>query len=62
MIALVGRGWRHLGWYLREFFGDTAYERYRQRHAACSGSGHEPLSQREYYKRRGATRGATGCC
>ena len=51
-------------WWLREFSGSSAYDKYLARHA-IEHPGHEPMSAREFWRRRAADaeRGVqTGCC
>lgn len=61
MTAVV-RAVRAVRWYVRELMGDSAYERYRARHAR-EHPDVAPLGEREFWRARGA--GATtgpGCC
>lgn len=44
---------RALRWYVHELLGDTAYARYVRRHEATH-PGAEPLSEREFWRRRWA--------
>ena len=43
-------------WYVREFMGDSAYERYLARFAADHSVGqmceHRPLSEKEFWRQR----------
>jgi uncharacterized short protein YbdD (DUF466 family) len=46
---------RGLRWYVREVTGATAYDRYTDRHRACS-PGVPPLSRREFERARARQR------
>ena len=43
------RAWRGVRWYLREFTGEARWDDYL-RH--CAEHGHEPMSRREFERRR----------
>lgn len=51
MTALVRRGTRWLGWYLREASGETAYDRYVA-HARAEHPDASVPSRREFERRR----------
>jgi uncharacterized short protein YbdD (DUF466 family) len=51
VTALVRRGARWLGWYLREASGETAYDRYVA-HARAEHPDAPVLSRREFERRR----------
>jgi len=52
----VARVWAPVRWYIREFMGDSAYERYLARFAADHPVGqfceHRPLSEKEFWRQR----------
>lgn len=49
-------------WYVRELLGDSAYERYRTRHAREHPE-HRPLTEREFWRDRTDGRATgPGCC
>lgn len=51
-------------WYVHELMGDTAYARYVRRHASAH-PGAEPLSERDYWRKRTANQEAapvSRCC
>lgn len=63
-LSRMPDAWRALRWYTREFFGDSAYERYLQRHQAAH-PGSPIMSEREFWRRRdqdAEERTGTGCC
>ncbi len=43
------RAWRGLRWYLREFTGEARWDDYLEH---CARHGHEPMSRREFERRR----------
>ncbi len=45
----VVRAWQGVRWYLREFTGEARWDRYL---AHCAEHGHEPVSRREFERRR----------
>jgi uncharacterized short protein YbdD (DUF466 family) len=47
--AAVVRAWRGVRWYLREFTGEARWDDYL---AHCTEHGHEPVSRREFERRR----------
>ena len=47
--AAAVRAWRGLRWYLREWSGETRWDDYLER---CAQHGHEPISRREFERRR----------
>ncbi|MGY1752437.1 YbdD/YjiX family protein [Blastococcus sp. SYSU D01042] len=49
MSAAVVRAWRSLRWYLREFTGEARWDRYLEH---CAAHGHEPMTRREFERRR----------
>ena len=58
----VARAWRGMRWYLREWSGEARWDDYLQH---CLAHGHEPVSRREFERRRAAAREATPvsrCC
>jgi uncharacterized short protein YbdD (DUF466 family) len=59
----LGAGLRAIGWYVREFFGDTAYDKYLARHRVSHCAPDlPPLSRREFYRRLTDEGRITGCC
>jgi uncharacterized short protein YbdD (DUF466 family) len=46
---------RALRWYVRELTGTGAYDRYTERHRACSG-GVAPMSRRQFERARARQR------
>ncbi len=66
-MARAGRVGAALGlvrWWVREFSGASAYDKYLARHA-LEHPDHAPLSAREFWRRRAADAEAavqTGCC
>lgn len=60
--AAVRRGARAVRWYVRELLGESAYERYRDRHAR-EHPDHPPLSERDFWRARADARTTgPGCC
>lgn len=56
------RAVRAVRWYVRELMGDSAYERYRDRHQR-EHPGHPPVTEREFWRARDADRTTgPGCC
>jgi uncharacterized short protein YbdD (DUF466 family) len=51
-------------WYLRELTGETAYERYLEHRAASHDGTGEPMSRREFERRRAERSAQPGnrCC
>ena len=49
MTAPLLRAWRGVRWYLREFTGETRWDRYLEH---CTEHGHTPMSRREFERRR----------
>jgi uncharacterized short protein YbdD (DUF466 family) len=47
--SAAGRAWRGVRWYLRECSGEARWDDYL-RH--CAEHGHEPMSRREFERRR----------
>ncbi len=47
--AALVRAWRGVRWYLREFTGETRWDDYL---AHCAEHGHQPVSRREFERRR----------
>ncbi|MDR0626759.1 MAG: putative selenoprotein [Bifidobacteriaceae bacterium] len=62
------RAWSALSWYIREFLGDNAYDKYLVRHHLAHtawravGVDHAPLSRREFYRRLADAASVRGCC
>ena len=62
MTAAVVRAWQGVRWYLREFTGEARWDRYLEH---CAAHGHEPMTRREYERRRSDALEAnpvTSCC
>ena len=62
MTAAVVRAWQGVRWYLREFTGEARWDRYLEH---CAGHGHEPMTRREFERRRSDALEAnpiTSCC
>ena len=49
MTAAVVRAWQGVRWYLREFTGEARWDRYLEH---CTQHGHEPMTRREFERRR----------
>lgn len=47
--SAFGRAWRGVRWYLKEFSGESRWDDYLQQ---CSADGTEPMSRREFERRR----------
>jgi uncharacterized short protein YbdD (DUF466 family) len=47
--SAAGRAWRGVRWYLREWSGEARWDDYL-RH--CAEHGHQPMSRREFERRR----------
>ena len=47
--AAVVRAWQGVRWYLREFTGEARWDDYL---AHCADHGHQPVSRREFERRR----------
>lgn len=61
-MTAVARAARAVRWYVRELLGDSAYERYRDRHAR-EHPGAPPLTEREFWRARSDGRATgPGCC
>lgn len=67
-IGKLGKMLRHVAgeirWYTREFFGDTAYERYVARHK-IDHPDHPPMCERDFWRMRdrdAEDQVQTGCC
>lgn len=63
-MTTVAGAWRGLRWYLRELTGETQYDKYVERHAR-EHAGAEPLTRREFERRRIAAADAkpgSRCC
>jgi uncharacterized short protein YbdD (DUF466 family) len=61
-VSAVVRALRGVRWYLRELTGEAGWDRYLEH---CAEHGHEPMSRREFEKRRSDAREAnpvTRCC
>jgi hypothetical protein len=63
------RAWRAAKWYVAEFFGDNAYEKYLVRHelaharlGGAEPAAHRPMSRREFYRRLTDSTPPKGCC
>ena len=50
-----------LAWYFRELLGENAYDKYLVSHAKAH-PGSQPLTRRQFYRRRGDQASPTGCC
>lgn len=64
IVDAVRRGAVSVRWYVREFFGDSAYERYLVHHAATHPD-HPALSEREFWRMRdrdAESQVISGCC
>ncbi|MFF8955541.1 YbdD/YjiX family protein [Streptomyces sp. NPDC014894] len=62
--AALGRGLRAVHWYLRELTGESAYDRYCERHRR-EHPGAEPPTPREFQRllvRRQEERPRSRCC
>jgi len=62
MSISVAAAWQGMRWYLREFTGEGRWDAYV---VACREHGHEPVSRREFERRRAdlAERSVTmRCC
>ena len=60
--SATGRAWHGVRWYLREWSGEARWDDYL-RH--CAQHGHEPMSRREFERRRADERERTPvsrCC
>ncbi|PRY47479.1 uncharacterized protein DUF466 [Geodermatophilus tzadiensis] len=56
------RAWRGVRWYLREWSGEARWDDYL---AHCAAHGHQPVSRREFERRRADERERTSvsrCC
>ncbi|WP_454295632.1 YbdD/YjiX family protein [Salana multivorans] len=53
--------WRALVWWVKGVLGASAYERYLARHRV-EHPDHEPLSEREFWRRRQDDAPPKGCC
>jgi len=67
VVASVVRGWRGIGWYLRELTGESAYDRYLERHeedGRGDGDGWPPLTRREFERLRAerSVQPGSRCC
>jgi len=67
VTRMVVRGWRGIGWYLRELTGETAYERYLEHHASRAHDEHHsglPMTRREFERQRAERSAQPGgrCC
>ncbi|MGY1604155.1 YbdD/YjiX family protein [Geodermatophilus sp. SYSU D00815] len=51
--ASLARAWRGVRWYLREWSGEAGWDRYLEH---CAAHGHEPMSRREFERRRADAR------
>lgn len=49
MTTAAGRAMRGVRWYLREFTGEARWDRYLEH---CAAHGHEPMTRREFERRR----------
>jgi hypothetical protein len=47
--AAAVRGWRGVRWYLREWSGESRWDDHLRE---CAEHGHEPLTRREFERRR----------
>ncbi len=47
--SAAGRVWRGVCWYLREFSGEARWDDHLRQ---CAEHGHEPLTRREFERRR----------
>ncbi len=58
---VTGRAWRGVRWYLREWSGEARWDDYLR---SCALHGHEPMSRREFERRRAdeAERNPVGRC
>jgi uncharacterized short protein YbdD (DUF466 family) len=62
VTAAVVRAWQGVRWYLREFTGEARWDRYLEH---CAAHGHEPMTRREFERRRSDALEAnpvTSCC
>ncbi|WP_124054261.1 YbdD/YjiX family protein [Arcanobacterium ihumii] len=64
VFSALARGLSEIRWYVHEFFGDNAYERYVARHR-IEHPDHPPMCERDFWRKR--DRDAedlvqTGCC
>jgi uncharacterized short protein YbdD (DUF466 family) len=60
--SAAGRAWHGVRWYLREWSGEARWDDYL-RH--CAEHGHQPMSRREFERRRADERERTPvsrCC
>ena len=46
---VIGCAWRGVRWYLREWSGEARWDDYLR---SCAQHGHEPMSRREFERRR----------
>jgi uncharacterized short protein YbdD (DUF466 family) len=53
MGTALGRAWRGVRWYLREFTGEANWDRYLEH---CAAHGHEPMSRYEFERCRADAR------
>lgn len=63
-VRAVARGARAAWWFLTSLMGDTAYRTYLEHHRATH-PGVEPLTEREFWRRRYADQDAnpgSRCC
>ena len=51
--AALGRIWRDVRWYLREWSGEARWDDHL---AECAAHGHPPMSRREFERRRADAR------
>jgi uncharacterized short protein YbdD (DUF466 family) len=49
VTAALGRAWRGVRWYLKEFTGEANWDRYFEH---CAEHGHTPVSRLEFERRR----------
>ena len=47
--SAAGRTWHGVRWYLREWSGEARWDDYLRR---CAEHGHQPMSRREFERRR----------
>ncbi len=64
VVGAVARGGRALHWYVRELLGESAYDRYCERHRR-EHPDHAPVPARQFWRDRAdaqATAPRGGCC
>lgn len=52
LFSMLKRAPGAIAWYVQDLMGDNSYQRYLEHHRSNHGQGHQPLSERQFWRQR----------